>query len=415
MKAGFSVLDQGIVSGANFILNVLLARWLSPAEYGAFAVAFSIFLFLSGFHNALILEPSAVLGPAHNVNHFAEYFGNLVWIHAGLTLVLSILVTIGGLIVEDNSLKDALLTLALAMPLILLFWLFRRAFYVRTRPESATMVSIVYAAALLAGILGLWQYGRLSSVTAFAAMGIASVMACAAGWNRLGAQKRNAPANSDSLGVASVVAEHWQYGKWVAAATVLTLGASQIQTFLVAWFLGLEAAGILRAMQTFMLPVAQAITAIAILALPVLSHEFRRGNIRAFRQKGLFITLGITSMAAAYELALVVFTGPVERILYGAKFADSAWLIPILGLVPVFTALATGYSLMLRAAQKPKHYVISGAVTAAVGTVTAVPIIWIWGVGGAAMSTALTCAGTALATYCLCRAWVFSGSARSQD
>jgi hypothetical protein len=34
-KGGLAVLDQGLISGSNFLVGILLARWLAPAEYGA--------------------------------------------------------------------------------------------------------------------------------------------------------------------------------------------------------------------------------------------------------------------------------------------------------------------------------------------------------------------------------------------
>ena len=34
--------DQALFAGSNFILNIVLARWLSPNDYGAFGVAFSM-------------------------------------------------------------------------------------------------------------------------------------------------------------------------------------------------------------------------------------------------------------------------------------------------------------------------------------------------------------------------------------
>ena len=43
-KGGFAVLDQGLFAGSNFLASILLARWLPAAEYGAFVVAYSIFL-----------------------------------------------------------------------------------------------------------------------------------------------------------------------------------------------------------------------------------------------------------------------------------------------------------------------------------------------------------------------------------
>ena len=45
-KGCLAVADQGVFAVSNFLLNILLARWLAPADYGAFALAYSVFLFL---------------------------------------------------------------------------------------------------------------------------------------------------------------------------------------------------------------------------------------------------------------------------------------------------------------------------------------------------------------------------------
>ena len=42
-KADFAVLDQALISGSNFIMGILLARWMVPDEYGAYSLAFSVF------------------------------------------------------------------------------------------------------------------------------------------------------------------------------------------------------------------------------------------------------------------------------------------------------------------------------------------------------------------------------------
>jgi len=58
----WAIIDQALFSGANFIVNILLARWLSQEQYGAFAVALSIFYLLAGFHTAVLTEPMMVFG-----------------------------------------------------------------------------------------------------------------------------------------------------------------------------------------------------------------------------------------------------------------------------------------------------------------------------------------------------------------
>src|ERR1041385_6143479 len=42
-RGTLAVLDQGLISGSNFLIGILLARWLLPAQYGAYGLAFEIF------------------------------------------------------------------------------------------------------------------------------------------------------------------------------------------------------------------------------------------------------------------------------------------------------------------------------------------------------------------------------------
>src|SRR5947207_12866057 len=59
-KGGLAILDQGLISGSNFLIGILLARWLMPDQYGAFALAFSVFLLLSYVYQSFLAEPQAV-------------------------------------------------------------------------------------------------------------------------------------------------------------------------------------------------------------------------------------------------------------------------------------------------------------------------------------------------------------------
>ena len=70
---GLAVLDQGLFSGANFLVNILLARWLAPDEYGAFAVALSVFYLLAGLHTAVVSEPIMVPGTGKYRAQFPRY------------------------------------------------------------------------------------------------------------------------------------------------------------------------------------------------------------------------------------------------------------------------------------------------------------------------------------------------------
>lgn len=65
--------DQALFAGANFLVSILLARWLKPAAYGAFSLAYAIFLLLGTVHTGLWTEPMLVYGSGRYRENFPAY------------------------------------------------------------------------------------------------------------------------------------------------------------------------------------------------------------------------------------------------------------------------------------------------------------------------------------------------------
>src|SRR5690349_22036042 len=91
-KGFLALADQGLLSGSNFVVAILLARWLTRDEYGAYAMGFSIFILLYGFHNAFLLEPMSVFGPESYAGCLTAYVKRLLGFHFVLTAGLALLV-----------------------------------------------------------------------------------------------------------------------------------------------------------------------------------------------------------------------------------------------------------------------------------------------------------------------------------
>lgn len=413
-RLGFSFLDQGIVSGATFVINILLARWLAPLEYGAFAVAYTAFLFVSGFHNALILEPMSVLQPAQNDTSVSTYLGGIVWLHLAITACFSIAVFGAGTVVGAGALRGALWGLAIALPVVLMFWLFRRAYYVQTRPRLAAITSMVYAVALLVGTALLWHVGGLSALTALLLMGAASVIACGVGWHRLGMSRKLLIDELSGSGIRWLTREHWRYGRWIAVAALISLAIVQIQTFFVADIVGLDAAGVLRAIQTFSFPMAQLVVVSGYLGVPLLAREAAQNSARDLWRKTVAITCSLVIATVAYAIVLTAFGVGLEGIVYGHRYRDWVWLIPIVVSWPVFSAVGSGFSMTLRALQQSKYYALVGVVTIPIGVGSAWLFTVRWGIGGAAASIVLSEAIAALLTI-LAYLWFVRRGDRERD
>src|SRR5882724_10658872 len=126
IRSALSVFDQGLTAAVGFGVNVLLARWLLPNAYGAFAIAFAGFLFIAGFHNVLLLEPLTVMGPSGHAKRLPLYFREQLALHALFVGALSAVILLAGLVLwritPESPLVGAVMGSGLALPFVLLLW-----------------------------------------------------------------------------------------------------------------------------------------------------------------------------------------------------------------------------------------------------------------------------------------------------
>jgi len=391
MKSALALLDQGLFSGAGFAVNLLLARWMAPELYGAFAVAFAGFLFVSGFHNVLLLEPLTVLGPSQYADRLPEYFRAQIIVHLVLVGPLSAVTLSASLVIwqiaPGSPLTGAVLGVGLALPFLLLLWLIRRMYYVMQRPAVAVAGSGLNLLFVVVGLATLRHFGRLGAFSAFLLMACGGVLACCLLLWRLGLL-RPKPAAEPKIPWRRALLGNWNYGRWLVGSTVLSSVWSQAQMFLTAALLGLGAAGILRAMQIPSLVMTQVVAAGGLLVLPSFSYDFGKGSLRQLRHKAMLTSVALGTAGVCFAGLLVFFSGPTERLLFGGKYANYAWVMPILALIPAAMGVLTGYSMAMRASHKPRFDLLASAITVPVGLVSAFFFMRWWGLAGAAASMA---------------------------
>lgn len=399
IRSGLAIVDQGFTSGASFLLNLFLARWLLAAHYGAFAVVFATLVFLSGYHNVLLLEPMTVLGPARYLHQLPAYFHVQLKLSTALAICLSLVVisTAGAMAAFGISglLTRTVAACGVALPPLLLFWLVRRMCYVVQRPALAAWSSAIYFVLLTAGTLIVYEEKWLGSATAFAVIAGASMLALILPVMRLGIFKSRELAHCDWR---KVWRENWAYGRWLVASTTLFSVVNQSQMFIVAALLGLGAAGVLRAVQVPSLVMIQVITAVGLLVLPTFSFDFGRGELQSLYRKAKLVSIALGFFTLLFAVLTSLSAGRLERLLYGGKFAQFAYLMPILVLMTTATGIGQGYGMALRAVQKPQFDMVSNAIAAPLAIVSAVVFTRWWGLTGAAVSIVIAFAAQSLVT-----------------
>jgi len=386
-KAVLAVMDQGLISGSNFVMGILLARWLSAEQYGAYALAFSIFLLLSQFYVSLLLEPMAVFGGSTYRYRQQGYLGALLWMHLGTALIIFLVLGVAAGLAQGfhlgGNLPGALAAVTVAAPCVLLFWLVRRAFYLELAPAPAVLGAIFYCVVVLGGVFVVYRRGWLSAFSAFLLMAIGALLTSVFSLLRL---KPHFGLRNASPGLRETWQQHWNYGRWALATSALLWMPTNVYFPVLSAFSGMAAAGELKALINLALPIGHTATALSMLFQTYASrvhHEHGERRLKSFSAK---VTLLYAVGAAAYWSLLVLFREQVVHFLYGGNYQNLGHLVPWLALASILQVSIAGPAIGLRAMESPASvfwaYVASSAVSVLVGF----PLAWAFGVRGVVIS-----------------------------
>jgi len=384
-RGSWAILDQGLFAGTNFLLNVMLARWLSPGEYGAFAVGLAAVFFVGTFHSALLTEPMLVFGPGRYADRAGAYMAAMLWGHAAISAaaVVALAFTAGVCWwMGWGELAVAVGGFALACPFILLLWLARRACYMRLRPHRAALAGAGYLAAIVTGLLVLRQRHWLTLAGAVGVLGAGSAAAAAALVPGLGADFF--ATRGRMLG--GMARAHLLFGRWGVGTGVLYFASGQLMYILLASLSSLDASGGMRALMNLTTPMTLTSFACAMLMSPALVRSPSRA---AFERYVLRALGGLVVMAAAYWVVIGLLRRQLFHLAYGDRYADYAPLVWLVGATVVTTAVADVLAGALRARHEPREVFRAFAASAVVNVVAGAVLIPRWGVRGAAVSLVL--------------------------
>jgi O-antigen/teichoic acid export membrane protein len=385
IRGSLSVLDHGLYSGANFVLSVLLARWLLPSHYGVYSIAFAIYQFAYQAHNAVILEPMSVLGPAKMYEKLTDYLGNQIKLHFVFSFFASLTICIVGLIVLvfNQILGIVLIIMSMVLSFILLPLLMRRGFYIFRKPEYALFGSVIYAVILGGGLLATRILADVSVQLAFPLIGFAGLVS---GFYLI---RQIPPKQSTAIPIIATLSDNWEYGRWLLYSSFLIALAAQAQTFVVGSFLGLSDAGAFRALQNFIQPIILLFTAVSAFLLPSMSYDFGKGDIARLKRKGKYMFALFLVVSVGFEVFLLIFATPLESVLYEGRFSSYIYLIPLWGLAPIAAVLTYVYYFLLQSIQHPKAILIGSLGWSGTSLILSLILSLQWGIAGATISVVI--------------------------
>ncbi len=382
-RGGLAVLDYGLISGSNFLLGILLARWLPAEQFGVYALAFSIFVLVGFLYQALLLEPLSVFSGTAFRNNIRGYLKATVWIHWGLCLAMCGLLGLAAIAARvfwhSAVLSSGFGGLALATPFILIHGLCRRGFYLKLSPGPAAFGAVFYFVSVISGVFALQRLGWLSCFTAFLAMGTAALVSSCIMFFQLNAALEPATWRPN---LRHTWHKHWEYGRWALATSVVGWIPYYLYIPLVSTFSGMAAAGELRAVMNLAAPVLQTFAALSMLFLPYASRLQTEGDSHAINVLTLRLVALFVAGATVYWAFIIPLRGQWFHFLYAGKYMESSYLIPLFAIETLVWSAAVGPAILLRAMESPRSLFIANSGASAVAIVFGIPATRYFGLPG---------------------------------
>jgi O-antigen/teichoic acid export membrane protein len=389
-KGGLALLDFGLYSGSNFLLGILLARWMAPEQYGAYALVFSIFILVTFLYQALLLEPLSVFSGTTYSKNLRGYLKSNFWLHWGVSAVICVLMAATAIAAKvwwhSPASAMAFAGMTAATPFILIHALGRRSFYLKLSPGPAAFGSSFYCVLVVAGSFLVYKLGWLSAFSAFLVMGFAALVGGVIMVFQLNAKLEPATAE---MQLSETWKKHWDYGKWALGTCIVGWIPTYVYIPLVSKFSGLAVAAELRALMNLGGPVLQTYAALSMLFLPyaarIQGEEGRQGSTALTRKLTALFVAG----AVAYWMVLIPLRHPLFQLLYNGKYIDASSLLPLFAAETVIWSAALGPAIVLRAMEYPRSLFFANGAASIVAIVFGIPATRYFGLHGVVWSMVL--------------------------
>ena len=379
---GTGVVDQILLSGANFLVGFAMIRFTSDVDYGQFILVQSAILLLISAQNAW-LAPLCAIIPTKVPEIRRLIVGS---VEASQTRLLRMLVLAGMIIVVAGYLIGAWSTVValVSAGAVLAAWTALQREYVRnvliifSRPQSMLWADVIYIVVLLVAIAYAVFAAKFHSIWAVVAL----IVAGWAGW--AGAYRSFARNPGWASGDAK---PYWREMRplaiWSATGAVTYWLLAQSYNYVLATRLDFTAVINVNAARLVMMPVIVFTLGINNLMLPVAANWLAEVGLHRLMRRLALLTVGVLALDACYFAFAWIFRDWLISDLLHKVIGDRDRLLILWACVSVIFLVREVLQAALFALKRMKSMAWMIAFSAAVSVATTWFGIAHWGAAAA--------------------------------
>lgn len=382
--------DQALISLTNFVATLLLARAVSPTQFGAYGVGFLLLHLGRAVQEGLVVQPLTALAPSLPGEERRGYVGGSAGVQIGLSAGGAIACAgLGWLLTELGNTVAGPTLFALWFPVLLgqPQEFLRRTFYTTGQVTRALVNSGVASGVRLAAMIWMLAAGGENGTIGLTAIGWGGLAGVA-----LGLLHTRGDWHASFRSVRETWRRNWAFGRWVLGGTMATWAAAEVYPILTAGLVSFAAAGAYRALQNVVAPIHALLRAMDTYFTPRLADRRSLAGVAGVAHMLRRMLLVTGPPVALVLLGAVAFAEPLLRLLYGDTYVAYA---PGMRLMALFYALWYAYwpvQSALKALERTRP-IFLGSVAATVSMATVgVWAVLRWDVYGTIAGQALSAA-----------------------
>ncbi|MEW5869674.1 MAG: hypothetical protein AB1894_10400 [Chloroflexota bacterium] len=315
-----AAVDQGLISLANFLATLILARSASPTELGVYGVGFTSLRLVRSIQEGLTIQPLNTLGASMDEEAFRSYATSTTLIQVLLALLSAGAAALGGWLLTawgNDTAGPALFSLWSAF----LWWqlqeYLRRVLYTRSRILAAAFNTALANLVRLALMVWLARQGQLDGSAGLHAIALGSLAALLVGawqtrpyWSRQMASLRH------------TWQRNWSFGRWILGGVVMNWVSVEFYPVLTAGMISFAAAGAYRALQNLVAPIHLLLRATDTFLTPRAARLYHEHGLPALART-LRLTYWVAGAPVMGMLVLaILFPRPLLHLLYGDTYLE---------------------------------------------------------------------------------------------
>lgn len=387
-KRYIPLLDQGLVSGGNFLVGVLLTRSLGLDFYGEFTLLWLIVLFAASVQQAAILNPLYTFAPAMKGEDKKDYLVDLTgfqWMFAAFAAVACyIILRLNAWLVPSWELTSSSLWLPFTLFTFLVHDFFRKLNYAKDKVLKSFLMDIMTYSLQVVSLLIVSHRGTLDLRAALIILGVSFSVSILFSWREL------TGALLSGTKWSSIIRKHWDFSKWLVGTALLQWFSGNIFILVAAALLSPLAVGAIRIIQNIMglLHVLFLVFEnIVPLRASKIFHEDGLRPLGIYLGK-MLVKGGLGTLAIGGMVAL--FGKEIMDLLYEGQHIEFAYLL--YGFAGLYVLVFTGTIMRfaIRTLEQTRLIFISYIISALASMLLAKPMIAHFGINGVIIGLVLS-------------------------